>query len=1005
MSYDRLLVARWGHREWLSVLVVAVTTAFLVGSALMLLSAGGYTATLSKDLSNSATVSYYDSVPGAHAAASPEGIVIPTTVVRDGSGAPHRVVGIPPGAPSEVRGASVRWKKAGIPRPGGRVYGPVDAPRRRRLAGPAGATTATVRPHPDRETLFPDWWYVANASTVERLGASGAFVIEPHAGASTRVAARTGIPLVAALPFLLAGIRQVLRTLAFGAVAGGVVVLVLVYSVTRMAIRDRIHTIRIVRETGATPARVFGLLGARAALMSVVGVALGYGVGVVASNAAVNVAIVAGLPISLSLAVTPRIALALLPLVAFLAVAGTVAGLGAAVSAVRTPPARLGRSTDRGRGRADGRALARRARAALSPTILGWRAVIPTATTLAVFVFIVLLIAAVGSGFAPLASTSSGTIIETGAAHPINSRIDRDYATLLRSQGIEASPEVIYAQVRDGRPYLARGVNFTAFRAVTGARVVDGRAPQSPDEAVVGVALARTLGVGVGDSLTLGGSVSPGVRRVRIVGTFAAPNVLDDELLVPLATVRGLSTKPGTVHLIRTKGLSRARLENGTHNPGIVVTGVSAPGSVGAGEAFEVTVSVRNLDRRRQSKEVRLSVDGRNRSRRVDLAPAREGTVTYSLSLNRTGVHHLAAGRYGQNVTVRSHAAERRFDIPPELPDVAPPGATIQIPAMTVNGTLVANARVSLGNATVRSGPRGVAVLPVPRSPGTYDVRVEKPGYGAATTRLTVREGTTRRLGGRIQVSPKSGSTLTRPTVRITVANPWGRTLERNLTLVTPAGTRVRHVRLAPGNVSAITLDAKEAGLPERLTPGTYTLRLRSGNATLATADYRVQGDDRVFAVVASEGTYASGTGLGRAIESAFGNVQLLFGAMITLAGLSTVGGTTAAFARAVQARRRTIGVYRATGASRRRLLGLLLVDSCRLAVPATLAAVASGVAAMATLQRLGLLVVFGIRLPVPLSAPFLVGTALGAVALAVFSALVAGAAFLSSQPSSLLRD
>jgi hypothetical protein len=51
---------------------------------------------------------------------------------------------------------------------------------------------------------------------------------------------------------------------------------------------------------------------------------------------------------------------------------------------------------------------------------------------------------------------------------------------VLRSQGIEASPEILLAQAADGGPYLARGANYTAFSQLTDTRIVRGHAPVAP---------------------------------------------------------------------------------------------------------------------------------------------------------------------------------------------------------------------------------------------------------------------------------------------------------------------------------------------------------------------------------------------------------------------------------------------------------------------------------------------------------------------------------------------
>ena len=116
---------------------------------------------------------------------------------------------------------------------------------------------------------------------------------------------------------------------------------------------------------------------------------------------------------------------------------------------------------------------------------------------------------------------------------------------------------------------------------------------------------------------------------------------------------------------------------------------------------------------------------------------------------------------------------------------------------------------------------------------------------------------------------------------------------------------------------------------------------------------------------------------------------------MIVLAGVSTIGGTTAAFAQAVQSRRRDIAVYRATGATHRQLLWLLASDAFRVAVPAGILSFIGVYIVVSILSRAGLLVMFGVQLSVPLTPLIAVSTLVIAMLLSIVSAVVAGWVFI----------
>ncbi|MDS0300133.1 ABC transporter permease [Halogeometricum sp. S1BR25-6] len=1021
MRFESTLVSSWSRREWLSVAVVAVTTAFLIGSVVLLLTVGSYVSTLEGDLGSSATVSYDDSYDDAVAAADAsdaEEIVFPVTTVRTGDGGDGEsqvVVGVPPDAPPRIESASVAWNPASVPAaPESGFTGPVEGPTERRL----GDTAVQLTPHPDERTIFPAEWYVGSAEAVTSLDDAGALVIDTgeSASASASTADRQaawryeGAPLIAALPFLVGGLGQVVRTLSVAAVGGGLLVVVVVYSVTRMSIRDRHPELRVARATGISPTRLFAVLLLRVLGLTGTGVLLGFALGLIAVKAVINAATYAGFVVSIQAVVTASILQAILLVGGFLVGMGLLAGVLATLPVVRGDPMAIGRDARGGRYSGHGgvgdepNSLVGRLRAFVAdagPTFVDWRAAVPTTTTLTVFMLVLLLVTAIGGAIAPLATTESGTVTEAGSVHPLNSRISEEYATVLRDEGIAASPEVLYAQTTDGDPYLVRGANFTAFGQVTDARLVAGHAPRAYDQAVVGASLAKTLDVEVGETLTLGGSVTPGVRRVTVVGRFSGSGITDDQLVLPLDTAQTLATGDGQVHLIRTNGTAE-EFERLSQRPGgLAVTSLAGNDSVQVGDPYAVTVAVRNYGEEATTRNVTVSAGDRSRRESFSLAPDEAASADVTFTFSESGTYTIRADGTTKRVEVYD---PRTLQLPDGYPTRAPPGSTLVVPATTPNGTLVSGATVTLGDRTRQTRASGGAIVPVPDEPGEYTLTVEKEGYASERHALVVEEGAPQRLSGRVDVSPESGTQLTRPTVTVQVGNPWGRLLVRNVSLVTPGGTERRTVRLGGGEVQQITVPASDAGLNGTLAPGTYDLRVVSDGAVLATTTYEVTGDERVSSTVDFEGEYSQGSGIGRAVEGVFGNVRVLFLVMLVLAGASTVGGTAATFAHAVHANRRRIGIYRATGASRRQLLAALVRDAVTLALPATVIAFAAAFACLRALSWADVLVVFGIRLDVPLSAWLFVGSGLGAMLLAVGSALGVGYVFLVADPDRLLR-
>ena len=999
MGYRNALLFRWSRRDRLTVVVVAVTAAFLIGTVLLLFTAVTYSETFAEPLANSGTVTYHDA---EHGPPEPgEDVTVLPTATATTDGTDLRLVGIPPDAPRVLIEGSAQWQEGRLPTlpDGVDGRGPVSQQQTRTVSGSNSTVSLTVVPQQRGTTFLSNQWYATNASTAQRVGVTGYFVIN-HSPSGTGLGSlpSEGAPLVSALLYVLGGLEQVLWALGIAAAAGGLLVLIVVYNVTRMSVRDRLDAIRVIRSTGASGWRVGLLFTLRAGLLVTTGVVLGYAVGLILIKALVNVAIFVGLPIALDITVTGQSATVVAGVAGIFVLMGLVAGALAAYPAATRPPASLGnRHTRSGQS---GQSTLATLRSWVTPTFLSWRSVVPTAATLTVFGITFLLVVSLAGLASPLGGEAggTGTITEAGAPHPLNSRLDAEYASALSADGTPASPEIIYAQVSDGQPYMAHGAKYDAFANVTGATLVEGQRPQRHDEAVIGSDLAQTLDVEVGDELTVSGSVKPGVRRVTIVGRYDAPRTLDDLLILPLDSAADLATGPGQVHMIRVKGpVSEIDDADGVaaNQSGAVVTGLSGPRRVTKGDTVNLTVAVRNVGNERADREVTVRYQGDRRTTTVAVPPGQERTGTVSVTASELGTANATAGEYTHPVTVVSPNA---IEIPSQLPSQAPPGSGLSVPVVTKTGERVSNATVTVNGPSLRTGSSGVAVVPLPREPGNYTITARS-GNQTATHDIQIVRGTERELYGELSIAPSSGSVLTMPTLRVGLANPWQEPLTRNVGVIGPGVSRNRTVYMPPGNVTQ-TRFSPDGG---RSQPGTYTYRMTVNGTTLTTADYEVTGDRRLASAVASSGSYASGTPIERSVEGVFGNVQLILGVLVVLSALSTVGSTTATFAQGVHARRQAIGIHRSTGATQWGVLRTILADIARIAIPATGLALGLSVLALQLLERAGWLVFFGFRLSARTPPAILTAIFVGGVSLALFGALVATMPYLTASPVSLL--
>ena len=996
MRYETTLLRGWGRREWLTVMIIAVTTAFLIGSATLLLTAGSYTETLEGDIGSSATVTHANSYAKASEQADRSTVVLRFARIEKNNET-YRLIGVPPDAPREIKSASVAWRPAAIPQPpSSGLAGPVDQP------GVESFRQTPIAVEPGGQNgLFPPTWYVGSAETLAQLGETGALVIKSETGGFST--SGEAVPLIGALPFLIGGVRQIIQTLAIAALGGGALILIVVYSVTRMSIRDRTRTIRVVRASGGAPRRLLMTLIGRAVLLTSVGIGTGIITGIATTRGVIAAAAYVGIPVSLEVALTADIVQLILFLSGFLLVIGLLAGIAASWPVISCDPAAIGNGDTNTESTST-----TRLQEIAQPTFLGWRAAVPTTTTLSVFMLVILLTTAIGTAVAPLATTSSGTFVESGAPHPLNSRLSEEYAHTLRAQNISASGEVLYAQTRGRTPYLVRGANFSAFSTVTDARLTTGHAPTDATQAVIGESLARTLGVSVGEQLMIGGSVSPGINQVELVGAFSGEGITDDQLVVPLKTAQGLATKDGSVHLIRTQtGEGSINLQSTSNaTRGIAVTDLRGSSVVTAGQPFNISVQTRNLASQTRSQTIRVDIGPQSRSIDIEMQPQTTTQKTVSFRIDQEGEYTVTAAGVTRMIRVSKPTT---LTLPDAFPERAPPGATILVPSVTPEETVVENATAQIGDLERSTGSRGAAIMAVPDTPGQYEVRVSKPGYTPATASVLVDPQATQQVRGQIRVEPETGSQYTQPEITLRVANPWGEFFVRNLTLTTPGTAESRTLELPSGNVTQITFSAAEIGFGDQLTPGRYPLELYADKTLLARTTYTVEDESGGTASggtstdLSVESDYAEGTGVGRAIENVFGNVQVLFLVMIVLAGISTVGGTTATFAHAVQASRRDIGIYRATGATRRQVVQLLMGDALRIAIPAVTISLVGMYALMMLLSFGNILVVFGVRLSAPLSL-FTVGSmSIGATVLAILSATAAAWEFLREDISRLI--
>lgn len=946
MTASRVLVLGWRRRDRLTVLVVALAVAFLTATAILMAGTTGAATSLATDDGRTPTVAR--TPPGTE-------LQVVTATTADG---PVTVLGGPSPLPRYATDVPA------FPTSGGLATAP--APDRLTLTDPPLSVPVRTADH----LLVPRDWVLANASLPATIGDPRAYYLR-----TTDATVPPGTPLQAVAPFFAAVGRQLQAILLALAAGTTVLVAVTTYSLTRVTIQDRRDTIAVLRATGATGRRVAGLLVARTLLVAGVGVAAGYAAGVILTNAAINAAVTLGTPTTLSGRVTPAVATDLGLATGVVLVGAAIAGIAAVTPLVRTPPAHIFRTT-----RPRGWPLSWGA-----PRVLDARAIVPTAATLASFLAFLAVLVALTTTVGPALGAGTATITDPGAPHPIASRVPVAYADALQASGVPASPETIAFAVRDGTPYLVRGVDWPAYTTVTDATLHAGTIPTGREEAIIGADLATTLDVDIGDRLLLGGSTTTAITRVTVVGTYTAPGLQDDQLLVAHETAAHLTGRPADVaQFVRTHPQQST-------GDGVSVVGVDIPATTHTDTTPTARVTLVNPTATAATTTVTVSTQTTSRTHTVTVPAFTHHTATLPIPVDGVGTHTVTVADTTTTLSVRAADALTIVG----LPGVAPPDSQPLIRVETVAGDPV-NATVHLDGEAYTTRADGTVRLPLATA-GETRVRVTA-GDRETTATITVDPDATRRLQATLATSPGHPSLFDPVTATVTLQNPWNHTLTRTLTLDGPT-TRDRRVTVPPGQSRTVTVDQG------RLAPGDHELTLALEDRRVAATTVTVRGGDRVATALATAGVTTPGTGLGQAARALVGNLGILVAVLLALGGVMTVGTTTAVLTQSVAANRETIGLHRATGATPTQVGRLVLGDTLRVGAPALLLATATAALGLTLLDAVGVLTVGGVHLdpwPTPLALLAVLAAAAAVLALA---ALVTAAAILARPPATQLED
>ncbi len=135
-----------------------------------------------------------------------------------------------------------------------------------------------------------------------------------------------------------------------------------------------------------------------------------------------------------------------------------------------------------------------------------------------------------------LPSENVYVVYDRGSSTPFSGLVPLGLAlNISRIDGVLAvSPEVVVPVAIGDRHFVLRGVTSSFFRVSNITVVEGGLIDLDRGEVLLGIEVAGSLGVKVGDSLMLAGVLGKSYLEVVIAGIFRSGSVLDEEIVAPL---------------------------------------------------------------------------------------------------------------------------------------------------------------------------------------------------------------------------------------------------------------------------------------------------------------------------------------------------------------------------------------------------------------------------------------------------------------------------------------
>jgi ABC-type lipoprotein release transport system permease subunit len=631
------------------------------------------------------------------------------------------------------------------------------------------------------------------------------------------------------------------------------------------------------------------------------------------------------------------------------------------------------------------------------------RAIVVVALSMLIFTATASVLSGLRSAPEAFAASEGFVISDNTAPTIFSSRVGVDMAySLERIPSITgASPEVFAFSSYEDVSFVVRGVELDKFNK-TGPTFKEFSLAQRqsmayPNCALVGYRLLERLDIDLPFTLPLVGSYSSKMEFVDVVGSYTTGSPLDDEMLVSLDVARFLSGMP-------TDKVSIVRVA--TDNPDWLA-GVLSPensrftlfdlhtskGEVAVGESLSISVGVRNWGGSAGEITVLFSEGVRLLDEAVvSLDASGFTTVTRSIQSEQLGDRSIEVSIHGDfPVTLYANFTVIEPYLTVSAPSKVLLGSSFNVSVTKSCGEPAEGSLVTFGTQSVYADTSGTASLSASAA-GTWTVRATMSGLTEASAAVQVQDPSAfpaeflpTIVDFTVLPEVVKESESARGVLAVTNSGSLGGQFIAQILVDTQIFTTL-NISL-PG-MSSETVRFDISGLA----PGTHTVQAGSFSRSLVVESWIAENPDLVQLVVRYGGSTTLSSSatipIYQAAKISEGNVSVALFAIGATSALLAALAIASIYSKEVHESRRTLGILRTIGASKRAIRRLIFPQALRSGLAGAAVGIVLGVLVVDSMSRSGLFMVFGHTLALELDLWLLLMVLLASVVISVGTAL-----------------